>query len=79
MVAHVGRQLFRLQRQLASVKLLIIDEWPPRQAAPCPSDTGNDAGAVAAVATAQRQHRHVRLADPGRLKLRRNVTTSSTG
>ena len=61
MAARFGRQLLRLQGQLASVKLLIIDEWPPRQAAPCPSDTGNDAGAVAAVETAQRQHRHVRL------------------
>ena len=35
-----------------------------------PGDAGNDAGAVATAEAAQGQHRHMRLADPGRLELR---------
>ena len=56
------------QRHAVGVRENLLDDGVGQRLVP--GDAGNDAGAVAAAKAAQRHHRHMRLADPGRLELR---------
>src|SRR5215470_162805 len=63
-----ARQLLDEQRHAICVRKDLLDDWGGQRLVL--RDTANDAGAVATAKAAQGHHRHMRLADPGRLELR---------
>ena len=63
-----ARQLLDEQRHAICVRKDLLDDGVGQRLVL--GDAANDAGAVATAKAAQGQHRHMRLADPGRLELR---------